>query len=428
MSPKEKKNPLGDAEKPKRLDIVYGPGWPSRGRSEAWTTVPAPSDAREKDMNAPFNTAGLLSAMSILDAPTLPGLFPMQEAISAGAAMGPLGSSHSHRGGADGDIHVPINLGDALDFYSVWERPTCIIADGPYGLGKFPGEPNSIDALPAIYEPHVKKWAQHARPDTTLWFWNTEIGWATVHPILAANGWEYQETIIWDKGIAHVAGNCNSKTIRGVPVVSEVAVRYTRKTIMDIDGLSLSIQEWIRHEWMRSGLSMSLANQACQTKSAATRKYLTADRLWYFPPADAMVAMAKFCTDKGIPTERPYFSLDGVSPLTTQEWERMRAKWFHQHGISNVWQVPAVHGGERIRGAGTAYAHANQKPLALMARQIEMSTELDDVIWEPFGGLCSATIAALRTGRQAFAAEINKDYHKIATARYLNEVQRLSGG
>lgn len=33
--------------------------------------------------------------------------------------------------------------GDALKAYEAWLAPTVIIADGPYGLGKFPGEPCS---------------------------------------------------------------------------------------------------------------------------------------------------------------------------------------------------------------------------------------------------------------------------------------------
>ena len=36
-----------------------------------------------------------------------------------------------------------IFLGDALDFYDMWETPTVIISDGPYGLGSYPGDPDT---------------------------------------------------------------------------------------------------------------------------------------------------------------------------------------------------------------------------------------------------------------------------------------------
>ena len=50
-------------------------------------------------------------------------------------------------------------------------------------------------------------WSRQAEPATTLWFWNTEVGWATVHPLAAEDGWDYVRVITWDKGIAHIAGN-----------------------------------------------------------------------------------------------------------------------------------------------------------------------------------------------------------------------------
>lgn len=323
--------------------------------------------------------------------------------------------------------NVLIEREDALRAYGQWAAPTCIISDGPYGLGKFPGEPKTSHRLAEWYAPHVAAWSAHARTDTTLWFWCTEIGWALVHPVLEMHGWQYEECNVWDKGIAHVAGNCNSKTIRGTPVVSEVAVRYTKRNLLPGDkGEMLTIKDWVRHEWVRSGLSMFKANEACGVANAATRKYLTQCHLWYFPPPEAIVRMADYCNKNGTPTDRPYFSLDGRTPLTEAAWRQMRSKWTHTHGVTNVWQEPAVHGSERIRASSSVgYLHANQKPLSLMQRQILACTDAGDVVWEPFGGLCSASIAAMQTGRRAFASEINPDYFQVATVRLREEFTRM---
>lgn len=316
---------------------------------------------------------------------------------------------------------ILIEEDDALTCYSRWAAPTCIIVDGPYGLGKFPGEPRTPIRLPEWYAPHIAAWSAHAQTDTTLWFWCTEVGWALVHPLLEMHGWQYEECNIWDKGIAHVAGNCNSKTIRGTPVVTEVAVRYTRRNQMpDANGRMLNIKDWVRYEWQRSGLPLSKSNEACGVANAATRKYLTQCHLWYFPPPEAIVRMAHYCHKHGYPTERPYFSLDGSTPVTEEAWVRMRAKWNHVHGITNVWHEPAVHNRERIR-TSDGYLHANQKPLALMKRQVLACTDPGDVVWEPFGGLCSGSIAALHADRRAFAAEIHPDYFKIAVKRLKEE-------
>lgn len=315
-----------------------------------------------------------------------------------------------------------IDFGDSLKASAKWPAPDVIIADGPYGLGKFPGEPVTTKHLAEWYAPHAAEWSKRAKPGTTLWFWNSEIGWAMVHSILEAHGWEYQECCIWDKGVAHVAGNCNSKTIRGLPVVTEISVRYVKKAVLpSASGGLLPIKDWVRSEWLRSGLPMNKANEACGVKNAATRKYLTQCHLWYFPPSEAMIKMAAFCEKNGKPNNgRPYFSLDGKTPLQVQAWDLMRSKWNHTHGLTNVWQSPAVHGAERFKGE-TGYVHANQKPLALLDIQITSSTDQDDVVWEPFGGLCSAAVSALRLGRQFYAAELFPDYFDAAVERLQQE-------
>lgn len=323
--------------------------------------------------------------------------------------------------------NVFIECDDSLSCYPRWAEPTCIIVDGPYGLGKFPGEPKTPSNLAEWYAPHIAAWSAHASTNTTLWFWCTEVGWAMVHSILDTHGWQYEECNVWDKGIAHVAGNCNSKTIRGTPVVTEIAVRYTKRNhLPGSNGQMLSIKEWVRYEWQRSGLPMSKSNEACGVANAATRKYLTQCRLWYFPPPEAIVRMADYCNKHGRPTDRPYFSLDGRNPVNEDAWARMRTKWNHTHGITNVWKEPAVHGKERIR-TDNGYLHANQKPLVLIKRQILACTDPGDVVWEPFGGLCSGSIAALHTGRRGFAAEINPNYFKVAADRLKEEFNAMEG-
>ena len=307
---------------------------------------------------------------------------------------------------------------DALNCYENWPAPTVIISDGPYGLSKFPGDPRSANLLANLYAPHFAAWSKHSLPQTTLWFWCSELGWAEVHSLLKVHGWTYKAAHIWDKGIGHVAGNCNGDSIRGFPVVSEICVQYVREArLQNEDGEELPLKVWLRREWQRSGLPLYKTNEACGVKNAATRKYFTQCHLWYFPPADKMQALAEYATKYGKKTDRPYFSLDAKNRLTSQQWERLRAKWNHTHGVTNIWTEPAVRGDERIRSEGLKALHANQKPLKLMRRLIEASSDRGDVIWEPFGGLCSATVAALEIGRVGHAAEVLKDFYDVAYKR-----------
>ena len=309
-----------------------------------------------------------------------------------------------------------IFLGDAKGLYEKWESPTVIIADGPYGLASYPGDPPTPEMLPQFYAPHFAAWSKFALPSTTLWFWNSELGWAIVHSLLDSYGWEYRSCHVWDKGIGHIAGNCNGKTLRKFPVTTEVCVQYVRRVTFRVDGRELSMKQWLRHEWRRTGLPLSKTNEACGVKNAATRKYFTQCHMWYFPPPDAFEALVKFANKYGKRTGRPYFSLDGKRPLSGEEWDKMRAKFNFRNGITNVWHEPAVRGSERLK-RNCKCLHMNQKPLKLLELCIESTSDPNDVVWEPFGGLCSATIAAHRLRRRAFAAEINPKYFELAAKR-----------
>lgn len=311
---------------------------------------------------------------------------------------------------------VAIHHADVATLYETWESPVAIVSDGPYGVGGFPGDPPTPDGLPEWYEPHIRAWSARATPLTTLWFWNTEIGWATVHLILVKHGWTYRNCHIWDKGIGHIAGNANSKSLRKFPVVTEVCAQYVKESRFVVGGRELSMQDWLRLEWERSGLPLYKTNEACGVKNAATRKYFTKDHLWYYPPVEAFEGIATYANQHGDPEGRPYFSIDGKRPLTSAEWERMRSKFYCEIGVSNVWREPAVRGQERLKN-GTKCAHTNQKPLRLIELIIRASSDPDDLIWEPFGGLCSAAIAAHKLGRRCLSAEINREFYEIAIER-----------
>lgn len=311
---------------------------------------------------------------------------------------------------------VRISKGDALNHYENWESPVAIIADGPYGVAGYPGDPPKPDKLGEWYEPHIVEWSRRSTPLTTLWFWNTEVGWANVHPVLTRHGWDYRGASIWDKGIAHIAGNINTSSIRRVPAVTEVCVHYTREAKFTTDGADVSMKEWLRSEWQRSGLPLYKTNEACGVANAATRKYFTQCHLWYFPPAEAFTRLVAFANENGDSKGKPYFSIDGKRSLTGEEWERMRAKFRCEHGITNVWHEPAVRGTERVKN-GLKAIHSNQKPLSLVELTLRMTTDPGDMVWEPFGGLCTAAIASRHLGRRCEASEINEGYYGMAISR-----------
>lgn len=311
---------------------------------------------------------------------------------------------------------VTLCLGDSLDYYANWPPPNVIVSDGAYGILGFEGDTSDHLGIPGWYEPHIKAWSDRATAQTTLWFWNSEIGWAAVHPVLEKYGWRYVNANIWNKGKAHIAGNVHTAKIRRFPVVTEICVQYIFEP--RIDGLTL--QRWLYREWKRTGLALRKANVACGVADVAVRKYLDQGHLWYFPPPEMFSKMAAYANEHGDPTGLPYFSRDGHKPMTQDEWASMRSTFHCPMGVTNVWDRNPLKGVERIRVpeiSGKA-AHLNQKPLDLMRMIIEASSDPGDVVWEPFGGLFSASMAAKQTGRKAYSSELDSTYFQLGLSRF----------
>jgi len=311
--------------------------------------------------------------------------------------------------------------GDALQYYATWPVPTAIVSDGPYGVGM--GKVKTWDpgakCPPEWYEPHVEAWSKRASNQTTLWFWNTEINWARIHPIIEKHGWRYVSLNSWNKTKAMISGNVNTQTIRHFPIVTEVCAHYVR----DVKVAGMPIQAWFNHEWRRTGLPLREANAACGVKNAATRKYLTLCHLWYFPPPDVFERLRAYANEHGNPKGRPYFDIDADAFKQDAKSKRKahinqyRAKFNCPFGSTNVWDRIPLRDSERVKANGKA-VHPNQKPIDLMCKIINASTDVGDVVWEPFGGLFTASLAAHRLGRMPCGAEINRGYYQHGVARF----------
>lgn len=306
-------------------------------------------------------------------------------------------------------------FGDVLDVYNEWDTPTVIVSDGAYGVGSFDGDPSTVSGLSEWYEPHIKAWSELASAETTLWFWGTELGWATVHHDLIDAGWEYRGCNVWDKGKQHIAGNINTKTMRKFPQVTEVCVQYVWERL-NLSDESKLIRDWFRDEWKRAGLTFQEANDACDVKDAASRKYFANDRQWYPPPDDKFKQLKEYANTHGEERGKPYFELPDEYKTSNMEGATPSAKFDLPVGITNVWTHPPLHNSERVQGEDGAL-HPNQKPKELMKNIITASSNQGDVIWEPFGGLCTASVASIEQRRKSFAAEMNETYAMVSIER-----------
>jgi site-specific DNA-methyltransferase (adenine-specific) len=136
-----------------------------------------------------------------------------------------------------------------------------------------------------------------------------------------------------------------------------------------------------------------------------------------------------FCDDESYPVFYPgcYTRFPGLSALV---WNKMRigmgAPWRHAHefvlharrcdakwrgskGETDVLAYPPVPSGQRF--------HPVDKPVDLLSKLIDVTTDLGDLVLDPFVGGGSTLEAAKVAGRKAIGIEIEERYCEIAAKR-----------
>lgn len=80
--------------------------------------------------------------------------------------------------------------------------------------------------------------------------------------------------------------------------------------------------------------------------------------------------------------------------------------------MTDVWQLPAISRWEKSCGK-----HPTQKPISVLARLIQASTEPGAWILDPFNGSATTGIAANLLGRRYLGLEMEEEFLSISKAR-----------
>lgn len=75
---------------------------------------------------------------------------------------------------------------------------------------------------------------------------------------------------------------------------------------------------------------------------------------------------------------------------------------------------------------GGAHHHETQKPLPLMLELVELFTDPDDLVLDPFCGSGTTGVACLRLGRRFIGIERDEKYHAVAVERLEAESKGLT--
>lgn len=94
-----------------------------------------------------------------------------------------------------------------------------------------------------------------------------------------------------------------------------------------------------------------------------------------------------------------------------------RARNINNMGMSNILRVPNIIGKK---------THPTEKPVDLMKILIENSTNISDIVLDPFMGTGSTGVACKNTDRDFIGIEIDKKYFDIAKERIENTTLRKS--
>lgn len=92
----------------------------------------------------------------------------------------------------------------------------------------------------------------------------------------------------------------------------------------------------------------------------------------------------------------------------------------NQKNMHNFIESPICMGTERLKTP----KHPAQKPVQILKHVIQIASNQNDVVFDPFMGVASTAIAALELNRIFYGCEINKDYYNAGVERvkmfYLN--------
>jgi adenine-specific DNA-methyltransferase len=84
---------------------------------------------------------------------------------------------------------------------------------------------------------------------------------------------------------------------------------------------------------------------------------------------------------------------------------------------SDVWEFPKVTTGAK-RSSKERTGHPAQFPLPVVERIIRVSSNVAEIVLDPFAGSCSAGVAAAGSGRLFIGIELSENYCKLAAERF----------
>lgn len=135
------------------------------------------------------------------------------------------------------------------------------------------------------------------------------------------------------------------------------------------------------------------------------------DVIWFKPNASPNLSCRYFTHS----TETVIWAAKNQKSKHTFNYELMR-QLSNGKQMRNLWEISPPQPKEKIYGK-----HPTQKPLALLERIIQASTNEGELVLDPFNGSGSTGVAALKLGRKYIGIELSQEYLNLTIKRLEDE-------
>lgn len=294
-----------------------------------------------------------------------------------------------------------------------------IIADPPYNEGKACWD--RVEDYLLWWSKRVDEFHRILKPSGVFYFFQMNIETAMdMHKVCKERGFVLKQMIVVDKGLKSVAGR-TSDNLRTFPKATEYLFYYTfldrtgAQQLSDTYRMINPMAKYLTEEIARSGVPQCELRRLFLSRTGGETGCITNWLKGYnFPLKEQYAAMRKCLNNRG---DRPGQYLRREYEYLRREYEDLRHTFNLPYGVTDVWQIDFY--ADKVSG------HETPKPVRLIQRIIDSSTNPGDVVFDPFLGSGTTLLACRITGRLGLGFEIDPKYEPVIVRRTMGEIPQI---
>ena len=300
-------------------------------------------------------------------------------------------------------IETNLYLGDCLEIMKGIpdNSVNAVITDPPYFRivdADFDNEWKTLEDYLAWLEPRAKQWRRILKNNGSLYVFGDDKVTAYIQ-VMLDKLFLLLNVIVWNK--TNNFATVYTKNNRCWTTTSERILFYSAQydptgweTVkLDMNNF-ISLRNYFQKYQEAIGLNIKQINERLGHRKAEHAFYWGSTQ-WDLPTPETYEELKVFETNHG---------------FVRREYEELRRVFHADRKTIDVITGPIVKSKNNTE-------HPTTKPLWLMKRLVSVSTNLGDVILDPFMGSGTTGVACVQTGRKFIGIEIDEKYFEIAKKR-----------